>query len=144
MRSGDLLLFHARLAGSEIEVRAEKVAKQFGQEKREAQFQDDINVALAREIVCALEKVDKYEFTSSELVAIIVEAENWGDKLVGRNSRTQAGIVGRFLQNFLPAKRILEGITQYRRADVLAKLSAHLPQSPPKPTEPHRIDETRA
>ena len=81
--------------------------------------------------------VNKYEFTSSELVAIIVEAENWGDKLVGRNSRTQAGIFGRFLQNFLPAKRILEGITQYRRADVLAKLSAHLPQSPPKPTEPH-------
>jgi hypothetical protein len=130
------LLFHARLAGPEIETRAEALAKRFGQEKRDAQSQDDINVALAREIVCSLDKVNMFEFTSSELVTLVEDEENWGDKLAGRNSKARAGVVGRFLRNFLPTTRLLDGVTRYRRADVLAKLGAHLPSlSPLTPTE---------
>src|SRR5438270_784149 len=67
--------------------------------------------------------------SSTTLVLLVKDEENWGAIAEGKNIKAQAMFMAKFLQRFNITSRKLNGRTLYRQADILAKLRAHLPRS---------------
>jgi curved DNA-binding protein CbpA len=128
------LLFHARLAGPEIEARAYELAKQSCREKHQIQVEGDTKVALARELAYVLDKNGgkkngkAIESNPAALVKLVQDEENWGAVLSGKGEHSQAMFMGGFLRDFRIRSRKLDGRTLWHQPDILAKLKVHLPK----------------
>ena len=122
------LLAHARLIGAECEARLLAAALRFSKGKQQIQAQDR-NMALAIELLEALETLSDLRFVPSDLVTPLSVRDNWGDRFSScRDDRSRAASIGKFLARFrLGSRQHTKSGASYLIEDALVKVRAHVP-----------------
>jgi Protein of unknown function (DUF3631) len=126
------LLFHARVAGPEMEARLLDVIGKFSKQKASIQ-EDDWRVAQILALLQAITPHSHDTFTPADLVDAVSKSEAWARTFANYRSdddgkKSKAAAIGRVLAKFRmeSRKHTRLGIT-YRRDEAVMKLSAHLP-----------------
>jgi len=136
------LLYHARLAGGDLERRLLAVVDIFAGEKAEIQA-TEWRVAQTIALLEAISKHEASEFTPSDLLERLVGTEAWSRpfaEIKGTGDDAKAGRaakVGYALRKFrLKGRKNSAGRTAYSKDEAVRILSAHVPQNPPYPPYP--------
>lgn len=117
------LLYHARLAGPEVEERALAAAVAFSARKQEIQSEDH-RFALAAELLDALIEREEVMFAPGDLVPALEGGETWGARLADKHeTKSKAAAVGQFICTLrLPTRHRTRTGTQYRTAEAIERL----------------------
>ncbi|PYV66758.1 MAG: hypothetical protein DMG96_41420 [Acidobacteria bacterium] len=136
------LLYHARLAGGDLERRLLAVVDIFAGEIAEIQA-TEWRVAQTIALLEAISKHEASEFTPSDLLERLVGTEAWSRpfaEIKGTGDDAKAGRaakVGYALRKFrLKGRKNSAGRTAYSKDEAVRILSAHVPQNPPYPPYP--------
>lgn len=136
------LLYHARLAGSELEERLLEVVQVFSGEKAEIQA-SEWRVAQTIALLEAIKKQTGEKFTPGDLLESLAAEESWTKpfadvKGTGDDAKAgRAAKVGYALRRFrLKGEKNSAGRMAYPRNEAIEIISAHVPGNPPKSPYP--------
>jgi hypothetical protein len=130
------LLYHARLAGPELEAQLLQVVEIFAEEKVDIQAAE-WRVAQTIALLAAITQHDGEEFTPSDLLDALGEDESWAKpfaevKGTGDEAKAaKAAKVGYTLRKFRLKSRKSQGRMRYSKEEAIRVLSAHVPENPP-------------
>ena len=132
------LLIHARLAGPAIEKRAIETALHFSGQKAELAVAEDWDLTRAKEALEVLGTLSDDSFSPRNIFPQLEEKEVWGTYLAEpKSDKARVTSIGVFLRKFhiAPQGRTTAG-TSYSRLMAMAALERHMPEQPPKRTNP--------
>jgi hypothetical protein len=95
------LLYHAKLAGKDMEDLSVTVALKFAEERAKTALAEDTTLAMAQELLEVITHLGKDRFCPRDMVSDLEKKETWGGRFDNcKTQKSEVSVVGKFISKF--------------------------------------------